>query len=74
MPWGKHKGEDVVAICAGGPRQERALRPLAGTWEELPCDTFAGTSVRSVLLSVERDKLTARTPGAMASDAGEAAE
>jgi len=47
---------------------------LAGTWEELPCDTFAGTSVRSVLLSVERDKLTARTPGAMASDAGEAAE
>jgi len=45
-----------------------------GTWEELPCDTFAGTSVRSVLLSVERDKMDAETPGTMASDAGESAE
>jgi len=38
------------------------------------CDTFAGTSVRSVLLSVERDKMDAETPGTMASDAGESAE
>jgi phospholipid N-methyltransferase len=46
-------GGRIVAICAGGPRQEAALRPLAegsgGLWEDLPEDTFAGTNVRAVL-------------------------
>lgn len=46
-------GGRLVAICAGGPRQERALRELAegsgGIWEDLPEDTFAGTNVRAVL-------------------------
>lgn len=46
----------LVAICAGGPRQERELRPLATTWEPLPDGTFAdqGTQVRTVLLTIEK--------------------
>jgi len=46
----------MVAICANGPRQNDALRPLVeahgGTWEDLPADTFkeAGTSVRTALV------------------------
>lgn len=47
-------GGRLVAICANGPRQNAALRPLVeeqgGTWETLPPDTFRGTSVRAVLL------------------------
>lgn len=46
-------GGRLVAICAGGPRQEAVLRPLAATWEELPAGTFAGTGVRAVLLTIE---------------------
>lgn len=46
-------GGRIVAICANGPRQQTALKPLAegsgGIWEELPEGTFAGTGVRAVL-------------------------
>jgi protein-L-isoaspartate O-methyltransferase len=46
-------GGRIVAICANGPRQQAALKPLAegskGLWEELPEGTFAGTGVRAVL-------------------------
>lgn len=47
-------GGRLVAICCGGPRQERELQPLADTWEELPAGTFAdsGTSVNTVLLTI----------------------
>lgn len=51
-------GGRLVAICAGGPRQTAALRPLSektgGLWEELPDGTFAesGTNVRTVLLTI----------------------
>ena len=51
-------GGRLVAICAGGPRQAEALRPLVdsmgGTWEPLPAGTFKdeGTGVNSVLLSL----------------------
>ena len=51
-------GGRLVAICANGPRQHAALRPLVdacgGLWEELPPDTFssAGTSTRTVLMSL----------------------
>lgn len=51
-------GGRLVAICGGGPRQEKALKPLVekhgGTWEPLPPDTFkeSGTSARAVLLSI----------------------
>ena len=53
-------GGRLVAICAGGPRQNNALRPLVtnhkGTWEDLPADTFkdTGTNVRTVLLTIDK--------------------
>lgn len=48
-------GGRIVAICANGPRQERALQSIATSWEELPTDTFKeqGTSVRTVLLTID---------------------
>jgi 16S rRNA G1207 methylase RsmC len=44
-------GGRLVALCAGGPRQETALRPRASSWEVLPEGSFAaeGTNVRVVL-------------------------
>jgi len=45
----------VVAFCAGGPRQEKALRPLAETWERLPAGAFEGTGVRAVLLTLRAE-------------------
>ena len=53
-------GGRLVAICAGGPRQEAALRPLAeqsgGSWERLPAGAFAeaGTNVSTILLTINR--------------------
>jgi len=52
-------GGRLVAICAGGPRQERELLPLVeasgGIWEPLPAGTFkeSGTNVNTVLLTIE---------------------
>ena len=52
-------GGRLVAICAGGPRQERELLPLVeqsgGIWEPLPAGTFkeSGTNVSTVLLTIE---------------------
>lgn len=43
----------LIAICADGPRQNEALKPIASHWEELPEGTFAGTGVRTVLLAIE---------------------
>ncbi len=47
-------GGRLVAICAGGPRQENRLMPLCDTWERLPADSFkeSGTGVNTVLLSM----------------------
>lgn len=51
-------GGRLVAICANGPRQAAALRPMieeaGGLWEPLPPDTFkeSGTGVNTVLLSM----------------------
>lgn len=47
-------GGKLVAICAAGPRQIEKLQPLADTWEELPEGTFAGTGVRTVMLSMSK--------------------
>lgn len=47
-------GGRLVAICANGPRQTAKLQPLASSWRQLPADTFAGTSVRSVLLVIDK--------------------
>lgn len=51
-------GGRLVAICANGPRQQAALRPLVeatgGLWEDLPPGAFAhaGTNVRAALLVI----------------------
>jgi protein-L-isoaspartate O-methyltransferase len=47
-------GGRLVAICANGPRQHAALRPIADLWETLPPGTFAesGTMVNAALLVV----------------------
>jgi phospholipid N-methyltransferase len=49
-------GGKLVAICAGGPRQEAALKPLADTWKKLPEGTFKnqGTNVSTVLLTITK--------------------
>lgn len=47
-------GGKLVAICAGGPRQNDQLKPLASYWEPLPAGTFAGTNVNSVLMVIEK--------------------
>lgn len=59
-------GGRLVAICANGPRQAAKLRPLAATWTELPDDTFAdqGTSVRTVLLTIEAEPARVERPKA----------
>jgi protein-L-isoaspartate O-methyltransferase len=52
-------GGRLVAICANGPRQQAALKPLAeqsgGYWEDLPAGTFAdqGTNVNTAMLVIE---------------------
>jgi hypothetical protein len=46
-------GGRLVALCADGPRQRAALRPLATHWEEIPAGTFDGTGVRAVLLVID---------------------
>lgn len=51
-------GGRLVAICANGPRQQAALRPLVdesgGEWEDLPAGTFkdSGTNVNTALLTI----------------------
>jgi hypothetical protein len=45
----------LVAICARGPRQVAALQPEAEHWEELPADTFAGTSVNAAILTMRAE-------------------
>jgi predicted RNA methylase len=49
-------GGVLVALCANGPRQQAALRPLASTWENLPDGTFAGegTNVRAALMTARK--------------------
>jgi phospholipid N-methyltransferase len=47
-------GGTLVAICANGPRQQAALKPMASNWSPLPAGTFkdAGTGVNTVLLVI----------------------
>lgn len=49
-------GGRLVAICADGPRQNDALRPLASEWEPLPAGTFKdqGTNVNTVLMVIDK--------------------
>lgn len=48
-------GGRLVAIVAGGPRQEKAFKHRASEWEELPSGTFAGTGVRAVLMAIDKE-------------------
>ena len=47
-------GGKLVAICAGGAREEKELQPLCDSWEVLPAGSFkeSGTGVGTVLLSI----------------------
>jgi tRNA G10 N-methylase Trm11 len=47
-------GGVVVALCAGGPRQERELKDLCEFWQRLPEGTFkeTGTMVNTVLMVI----------------------
>lgn len=45
-------GGCLAAIVADGPRQNERLRPMADSWEEIPAGTFAGTGVRTVLMTI----------------------
>lgn len=48
-------GGRLVGICAGGPRQEREIKPLAFDWWPLPPGTFknAGTMVNAVCFTID---------------------
>lgn len=48
-------GGRLVAICANGPRQQEALKPIASEWHDLEPGTFAseGTNVNTALLIIE---------------------
>ena len=54
-------GGTLVAICANGPRQQTALKPLADYWEDLPAGTFesVGTGVNTALLVIRKPGQTA---------------
>lgn len=46
-------GGRLVGLCANGPRQQRILKPLSATWEELPPNSFPGTSVSVALFIID---------------------
>ncbi|MCK5606450.1 DUF3560 domain-containing protein [Candidatus Pacearchaeota archaeon] len=47
-------GGVLVAICANGPRQQKAFKDTADHWEDLPAGTFknAGTNVNTALMVI----------------------
>jgi phospholipid N-methyltransferase len=50
------EGGILVGLCANGPRQRDALKPIAATWEDLPEGTFKtqGTNVNVALFTIVR--------------------
>jgi 16S rRNA A1518/A1519 N6-dimethyltransferase RsmA/KsgA/DIM1 with predicted DNA glycosylase/AP lyase activity len=48
-------GGTLAALCLDTPHREKALRPIAATWEQLPAGTFGkeGTHVATVLLTIK---------------------
>ena len=51
-------GGRLVALCANGPRQQAALKPIASEWTELPPGSFKshGTGVNVALLVIDAPK------------------
>lgn len=49
-------GGVLVGICTNGPKQNERLRPMAESWEDLPAETFAGTSVQAALIVIRKDE------------------
>ncbi|MHC4616779.1 MAG: DUF3560 domain-containing protein [Planctomycetota bacterium] len=49
-------GGRLVALCANGPRQERAFKDAADRWEPLPAGTFKseGTNVNAALMVLSK--------------------
>lgn len=49
-------GGKIVALCANGPRQREALRPIASYWQDLPEGSFkeSGTNVNVAMVVIER--------------------
>ena len=53
---GKLKGGGrLVAVCANGPRQQEALKPIATDWIDLPAGSFKeqGTSVNTAIVVID---------------------
>jgi len=50
------EGGRLVGLCANGPRQREALKPLSCYWDDLPAGSFAaqGTNVNVALLVIEK--------------------
>lgn len=49
----------LVALCYDGVKQNKILKPIADTWEQLPPDTFKseGTKASVCLLTIKGDNL-----------------
>ena len=49
-------GGRLVALCANGPRQQVALKPIAESWEDLPQGSFKnqGTNVNTAMVIVTK--------------------
>jgi predicted RNA methylase len=46
-------GGRVVAFCANGPRQQRALLARVSRWEPVPPGAFRGTNVSAAIIQIE---------------------
>jgi hypothetical protein len=50
-------GGRLVAICAAGPRQEAALRPICDQWIPLPAGSFKeqGTNINAAIVVIDAE-------------------
>jgi 16S rRNA G1207 methylase RsmC len=46
----------LVAVCANGPKQRAALRPIAAQWIDLPAGSFKseGTNVNAAIVVIDK--------------------
>jgi protein-L-isoaspartate O-methyltransferase len=57
-------GGRLVAICAAGPRQEKAMGELGATWEPLGAGLFEGTGVAVALVTYDAPEPQPERPAA----------